>query len=69
MSGDLTIKSLMTELTGIKTEVKTRRAELSKMLEREKEISDEKSKLNILFTGGNDFENKILDYLKNKFGI
>jgi phage shock protein A len=38
MSGDLTIKSLMTELTGIKTEVKTRRAELSKMLEREKEI-------------------------------
>ena len=46
MSGDLTIKSLMTELTGIKTEVKTRRAELSKMLEREKEI---KSQISLFF--------------------
>jgi len=41
MSGDLTIKSLMTELTGIKTEIKTRRSELSKILEREKEIKSQ----------------------------
>lgn len=38
MATDLTIKSLMTELTSIKTELKTRREGLKKLVQREKEI-------------------------------
>jgi len=38
MATDITIKSLMTELTSIKTELKTRREGLKKLIQREKEI-------------------------------
>lgn len=38
MATDLTIKSLMTELTSIKTEIKIRREGLKKLTQREKEI-------------------------------
>jgi len=38
MATDLTIKSLITELNSLKTEIKTRREALKKLTEREKEI-------------------------------
>ena len=41
---------------------------IESIIERESEILNEKKKINILLTGGNDFENKIIEYLKIKFG-
>ena len=40
MATELTIKSLMTELGSIKTEIKTRREALKKLTDREKEIKE-----------------------------
>ena len=40
MATELTIKSLMTELGSIKTEIKTRREGLKKLTDREKEIKE-----------------------------
>jgi predicted RecB family nuclease len=38
------------------------------IVERDNYIVNEKSKLNILFDSGNIFENKVMNYLKDKFG-